>query len=220
MNILQQVRWLIWKEFTVELNQKFSFSGLIVYVLSNVYICYLVFSDSLSVPVWNALFWILNSFIALNAVARSFLVDSQGALLFQYTLHHPLAVIISKILYNLALMLTLSLSIFLLFNLLLGSKVQSPGLFVVCIVLGNLGFSCVFSLAAALTARAGSSTVLLTVLALPLLFPVLMITVMLSKNSMDGVAASVFLKNILTLGALDLITFVLALILFPFLWKE
>ena len=101
----RQVLILIAKEIRLEWKQKFSFSGVLIYTLSTVYICYLSFKQIIDPPTWNALFWIVMLFAATNAVAKSFMQDTRGHQLFYYTLLDPRAVILSKSVYNMLLLM-------------------------------------------------------------------------------------------------------------------
>ena len=49
--------------------------------------------------VWNGLFWVTLLFICVNAVARSFLQESKGRLLYYYTMIHPVEFIFAKLIY-------------------------------------------------------------------------------------------------------------------------
>jgi heme exporter protein B len=63
---------LILKEIRLEFRSKVSLGSLFVYVISTVFVCYRSFLTIQSVPVWNALFWIIVLFSVVNAVSRSF----------------------------------------------------------------------------------------------------------------------------------------------------
>jgi ABC-type transport system involved in cytochrome c biogenesis permease component len=74
-NILNEIKTLIWKEVTLEWRQKYALSGMLLYVVSTVFVCYLSFNlrrNQLTPIVWNTLFWIILLFTAVNAIAKSF----------------------------------------------------------------------------------------------------------------------------------------------------
>src|SRR5690606_16570023 len=103
---------LVKKEVTLEWRQKFALNGILLYVVSAVFITYLSFGanqGNLSVPSWNALYWIIMLLSAVNAVANSFVQEHQGRQLYYYMVASPAAIILSTILYNSLLTLILAL---------------------------------------------------------------------------------------------------------------
>src|SRR5688500_1827509 len=105
--MLRQVIHLISKELTLELRQKYVLNGILLYVISTVFISYLSFKRVSDPPTWNALFWIIMLFASVNAVSKSFIQESKGRQLYLYTLASPQAIILSKIIYNMLLMIAL-----------------------------------------------------------------------------------------------------------------
>ena len=59
--------------------------------------------------VWKGLFWMMQLFICVNAVAKSFLQEGKGRLLYFYTIAGPRDFILSKLMFNALLMLLMSL---------------------------------------------------------------------------------------------------------------
>ena len=76
------------------------------------------------------------------------------------------------------------------------------------------------TMVSAIAARTGQSAALMPILSFPVLLPILMTTIRLSKNSIDGLAWSVSQPLIITLAALNIIVATMGFILFPYLWKE
>jgi heme exporter protein B len=87
-------------------------------------------------------------------------------------------------------------------------------------VLGGIGFATVLTLISAIAARAGNGLGLMAILGFPIVLPMLIAVMRASKLALDGVAFSVNSKYFLGLGLLDLITVVLAWLLFPYLWRD
>src|SRR5688572_5280116 len=98
--LLHQVKHLFVKEFFLELRQKYAINGILLYVVSTIFISYLSFKRILNPGVWNALFWIILLFASVNAASKSFIQESKGRLLYLYTVASPQAVILSKMIYN------------------------------------------------------------------------------------------------------------------------
>jgi len=218
--VLQQIKYLFQKEMKVEWKQKYAFNGLLLYVVSTVFICYLSFKQIIEVPTWNALFWIIQVFAGINAIAKSFMQESRGRMLYYYSIADPRAVILSKILYNLCLMLVLSAFNLTFYSLFIGNPVEDLGMFVIAMLLGSAGLSAVLSMISAIASRAGHNATLMSVLGFPVLIPLLMVTIRFSKNAVDGVAWSASSSYVVMLLALNVMVVALSFLLFPYLWRE
>jgi heme exporter protein B len=115
MKLVDQTWELFKKEVVLEWRSKYAFNGVLLYVVSTVFVCYIAFnltpgfdkSEGYKV-VWNVLFWIIILFASVNAIAKSFLQESKSRLLYYYSIASPHAIILSKTLYNILLMSLLS----------------------------------------------------------------------------------------------------------------
>jgi heme exporter protein B len=217
---MQQIFHLIEKEINLEWKQKYAFNGLLLYVGATVFICYLSFREILEVPVWNALFWIIQLFAGVNAIAKSFLQESRGRMLYYYILADPKAIILSKIIYNFLLMLLLSVFNFLFYSLLIGNPVSNTPLFLFTLLLGSMGLSSVLTMVSAIASKAGHSAALMPILSFPVLLPLLMTTIKLSKNAIDGLDWAANQQLVIILLALNIMVIALGYLLFPYIWKE
>ncbi len=195
-------------------------AGILMYVISTVFISYMSFAGILPSHTWNALFWIIMVFASVNAIAKSFMSENRGLQLFYYTIADPQQYILSKIIFNTVFLMGISLLCFLIYSMLLGNPVLDVGMYLIGIVFGSMAFASILTLISAIAARANNSVTLMAVLGIPLLLPLLVIVIKFSKNAMDGLAWSVNLQNLLLLVAVNVITIALSYLLFPYLWKE
>jgi len=218
--MLKEIKFLLQKEIMLEWKQKYAFNGLLLYVASTVFICYLSFRQIIDPPTWNALFWIILLFAAVNAVAKSFMQESRGRLLYFYTICSAQSIILSKIIYNLLLMLIISMINLLFYSLFIGNMVQDMPMFILGLLLGSAGFASVLTMISAIASKAGSNTTLMAILSFPILIPMLITIIRFSKNAMDGLAASVNYQFIIMLSGLNVLVVALAFLLFPYLWRE
>ena len=217
---IKQIFILFEKEALLEWRQKYAFNGFLLYIGATVFICYLSFREIVDVPVWNSLFWIIQLFAGVNAIAKSFLQESRGRLLYYYFVAEPGAIILSKIAYNFLLMILLSVFNLLFYSILIGNPVEDMTLFIITMILGSLGLSSVLTMVSAIASRAGQSASLMPILSFPVLLPLLMTTIRLSKNSIDGLAWSVSQPLILIMVALNVMIITMGFVLFPYLWRE
>jgi heme exporter protein B len=217
---LKEITHLIRKEIALEWKTKYSFNGLLLYVVSTIFVCYLSFRQVIDPPTWNALFWIIMLFASVNAVAKSFMTENRGRLLYYYTLGSASAVIISKTIYNILLLLLLSIINLLFYSIFLGNLVQDLPMFIIGMLFGCTGFACIMTLISAIASKAGGNSTLMAILSFPLLIPLLITIIRFTKNAMDGLDWSVNYKFLIILVALNLLTMALSYLLFPYLWRE
>jgi heme exporter protein B len=221
--MLKEIAVLIQKEITLEWRQKYALNGILLYVVSAVFITYLSLGakqGNISVPTWNALYWIIILFSAVNAVAKSFVQEHQGRQIYYYMIASPEAIIISKIIYNTLLTLVLALLGYLVFSLILGNPVQDQGMFFLNLILGAVGFSACLTMVSGIASKASNNATLMAILSFPVIIPILLMAIRVSKNAIDGLDWSVSLDKIVTLLAINAIIAVTAYILFPYLWRS
>lgn len=214
---------LLQKEFTLELRRKSILAGLMLYLVSITFICYLMFSlkgNAISDLTWGALFWITVLFCAVNSVAKSFIGEKRGTEIYLYSIADPHDIILSKIIYNFILCTLLSFAGLGLFILFFGNPLADMGLFIVVLILASYGFSSSLSLLSAIASRTGNSNVLMAVLSFPVIISVLLLIVKLTRNCIDGLDPSVSMTDLVTLGAVDALVTACSYILFPFVWRS
>lgn len=215
-----QLAALIKKEFLLEFRQKSSLASVAVYIISTVFISALSFKKIIIPNVWNSLFWTIFLFIAVNISSKSFMQETKGKALFNYLYYKPTNFILSKIICNMLLMATLSLLTFFFYAWFVGNLVQDTSLFILCLFFSSTAFSGVLSLMSAIASKANNNMSLMAILSFPVLMPLLLVCIKLSKNAIDGLAWSVSANYLLILVMLNLLVLALATILFNYLWRE
>ncbi len=218
--MLSEIGHMIRKEITLEWREKFAFNGVLLYLVSTVFVCYLSFARLIDVPTWNSLFWIIMLFAAINAVLKSFLQERDGRLLYYYTLLRPQSIINAKIVYNAVLMAALGMAGLLVFVSFMGNPIQNMPLFMLNMLLGVAGFSSVLSMVSAIASKARNNFTLMAVLSFPLVLPLLLVLIRVSAAAIGGAGLMEEIPNLFVIVLLTGITLVLSNILFPYIWKE
>jgi heme exporter protein B len=211
---------LLKKDVLLELRQQHTLYGILLYIASTVFVLSLSV-DELDAKVWNGLFWVIQLFICVNAVAKSFLQESKGRMLYYYTIVSPVAFIIAKLLYNTILMLGMSLVSLLLYSIFINNPVSNALQFTGIVILGGASISLVFTLMSAIAAKASHNAALMAILGFPVILPLLLLLMRLSKAAFNEVFKDGTVLNLtgLVIG-LDALIIVMAVVLFPYLWKE
>jgi heme exporter protein B len=221
MQLTNQVIQLIKKEVRLEWRSKYAINGVLLYVVSTIFVCYLSFVSIPNKLTWNALFWIIMLFAAINAVAKSFLQESKGRHLYLYTLASPIALIIAKTIYNSLLMICLTLIALMFYAFIFPFQPETDVLmYLVATVLGSLSFATIFTMVSAIASKAGNGSMLMAILSFPVILPVVIVLIKLSKNAIDGLDRSVSLDDIGLLLLINGLVMGVSLILFPYLWRD
>lgn len=218
--MIKRVFALLRKDILLEFRQQHTFYGILLYIASTIFVLYLSI-DEPDAAVWNGLFWVIQLFICVNAVAKSFLQEGRGRLLYFYSIASPVEFIVAKLLYNLLLMVLMSLLSLLLFSVFLSNPVHDVFRFTGIVMLGGAGISLVFTLMSAIAAKAQQNAALIAILGFPVILPQLLLLMRLSKAAFAEVFKEGALWQLagLTLG-LDVLVIAMAVILFPYLWKD
>jgi heme exporter protein B len=212
---------LLKKDILLELRQQHTFYGILLYIASTIFVLYLSLPNSPEADTWNSLFWVIQLFVCVNTVAKSFLQESRGRMLYFYSISSPVEFIVAKLLFNVILMLLMSLVSLLLFFIFLDNPVSDSLRFVGIVLLGGSSLSLVFTLMSAIAAKAQHNAALIAILGFPVILPQLLLLMRLSKAAFAEVFREGALWQIAGLTAgMDLLVIVLAMILFPYLWKD
>ncbi len=209
------------KDVLLELRQQHTFYGILLYIASTVFVLFLSLPESPDAEIWNSLFWVIQLFVCVTTVAKSFLQENKGRMLYFYSIVSPLEFILAKLLFNVLLMLLMSLVSLLLFFIFLQFPVSDGLRFIGIVILGGTSLSLVFTLMSAIAAKAQQNAALIAILGFPVILPQLLLLMRLSKSAFAEVfrdGAVWQLAGLISL--LDLMVIVLAGILFPFLWKD
>jgi heme exporter protein B len=206
------------KDLLLEIRQQYAFYGVLLYVGATIFVLFMVIENPDS-GTWNGLFWVLQLFISINAVAKSFLQESRNRMLYYHSIASPQSFILAKLLFNSLLMLLMSGLSLVLFSLFLHFPVLKAGMFIGTMFLGSWSLSLVFTFLAAIAAKAQQNAAIMAILGFPIIIPQLIVLIKISGTAFS-VQSFQPLMNILLLVASDLLVILLALILFPFLWKD
>ena len=219
MNSIKTIIALLKKDLLLEIRQQYSFYGVLLYVISTIFVLYLAMGRPED-DVWNGLFWMIQLFVCVNAVAKSFLQESRGRMLYFYSIAGPVDFILSKLLFNALLMLVMSIMSLLLFLVLMGNPLKQPLQFIGLATLGGVSLSLVFTFLAAIASKAQQQAALMAILGFPIIIPQLLLLMKIATIAFSSVIQGGLSQMVLLLIGLDAMVIVLAIILFPFLWKD
>lgn len=163
------------------------------------------------------LLWIILLFSAAAGLPRAFVHEEETqtatALRLAAT---PSALFCGKLLYGLTLTFALELLVTPVYVAMTSLTVKSPGLLAGVLAAGGFGLAAGSTLVAAIIAQARAKGTLFSVLAFPVLLPLLLIAVELTRGAVAGDAADVALLQLLLY---DASVTVAGFMLFPVVWN-
>ncbi|MEO8770853.1 MAG: heme exporter protein CcmB [Ferruginibacter sp.] len=212
---------LLKKDILLELRQQHTFYGILLYVASTVYVLHLSMPENPDSDVWNSLFWVIQLFVCVNTVAKSFLQENRGRMLYYYSIVSPVEFVIAKLIFNVMLMLIMSLVSLILFFVFLNNPVNDSLRFIGIVLLGGTSLSLVFTVMSAIAAKAQHNAALIAILGFPVILPQLLLLMRLSKAAFSEIfQPGAILQLAGLIGLMDVLVIVMAVILFPYLWKD
>lgn len=218
MNIIK-VKDIFIKELSIEFRQQFAMGGIFLFAATVVFLIFKSFNN-ISPREWTILIWIVMLFAGLNAVVKSFLQEKKETYMYYYTLFDPTDLIVAKLLYNFIFLCSIFVIILLFMGLFTGYPVKDQSLFFTGSVLGIFGISVVFTFVSVISASDNSNATLMSILALPLILPIILLLLKVSAVSVRLLNDSAVGDDIWLLFGVDSILFGAMLILFPALWRS
>lgn len=220
MSTVRQIYELLRWELKLEWRDKYALASIFLYVVTTVVIVYLAIGRGLAGEIFNALYWIVLFFGAMVAATRSFLREGGRRHLYYYTLADPLALLFSKLIFNLLLIWSIGGLTFALLSLFAPAEViVFPLPFWLALLLGGIGLSTILTFVSAIAARAGGNGTLMAILSFPLVIPLLKLLLDAGLYAID-VGSNEWTQPLFLTVVVDLIALAVAIVLFPFVWRD
>lgn len=219
MKMVSEIKTLLGKEILQEFRSKYALSGLVLYIVSTIFVCYLSFKK-VELITWNVLFWIILLFASVNAIAKSFSQENKQRQLYYYTIARPEAIILSKIIYNTILMSVLSSIALFFYAMVFKMPVQNVLLYMLAVILGAVSLASTFTMISAIASKAGNNATLMAILGFPVIIPLLILLIKVSNIALIDAEGLGAWKQIVPLLMVNGIVLVASLLLFPYLWRD
>ena len=107
----------------------------------------------------------------------------------------------------------------LVYSIFVGNLIQDYPLFLLTLLLGSFGFSSLLTMVSAIASKSNNNFTLMAILSFPIMMPLLMVLIKLSKNAIDGLEHW-DLNYLLVLVFINVIIIALSFVLFRYLWRE
>lgn len=213
------IRHIFFKEFAIELRQKFAASGIILFTATMVFLVYKIFNE-INIREWIVLLWIIMLFSAMNAIVKSFMQERRETYLYYYTLFHPTDLILAKTLYNFIFLVILLLCILGFFGVFTGIPIKDYSLFGAGSLAGLAGISITFTFVSLISSSENGNATLMSVLSLPLVLPVVLLLLKITAVSTRLISDSNISQDLVLLIGIDAVLLGAVLLLFPVMWRS
>jgi heme exporter protein B len=210
------------KDFHSELRTRYSINGLAMFII--VVISIIKFSlgeEKLTNELHAGLLWIIIFFANSNGLSRVFVAEEDRGTSFILKLTaNARSVLLGKLIFNTSLSFLINFFVVFLFLVTMNFTINSFGLFVLTIVLGNLGLSAVMTIIAALISKSSSKGTLYPVLSFPLLLPLMLTTINATWMTIEGTSLSALSGEIQIMVSYTIVITTASFLLFDLVWND
>ncbi|MEW6244780.1 MAG: heme exporter protein CcmB [Bacillota bacterium] len=217
---MEQALAVLHKDIVAEFRTRHAVNSLIMFgVTTLVAVSFAMGPFGLSSHVLAALLWIILFFSAMAGLSRSFVKEEEtGTIMALKSSADPTMVLLGKMMFNLILLAALEIVIVPLFFVMMDTWPSAPTRFFAVLLLGSLGLSAVSTAVAAIVSKAGSKGALFSVLAFPVLLPLLLSSISGTASALEG-ASPVWPELRLIVGYSGILI-TASFMLFEYIWEQ
>ncbi|MDF1611329.1 MAG: heme exporter protein CcmB [Stygiobacter sp.] len=211
------------KDWQSELRTRYAINALSMFILVTIsVIMFSIGSEKISEYLTGGLLWVVIFFSAMSGLSRAFVSEEErGTTLTLQLIASPSTIFSGKLLFNIVLVFLMNIAITILFSILFESFViNNLQLFLIAFLFGNFGIAISSTIIAAIISKASSKGTLYPVLSFPILLPLILTLLELTKYSMDGKPIEKSFVEIAVLISYDVIMLTASYLLFDFIWKD
>jgi heme exporter protein B len=211
------------KDWQSELRTRYAVNALAMFILVTIsVIMFSIGSEKITEYLTGGLLWVVIFFSAMSGLSRAFVSEEErGTTMTLQLIASPSTVFSGKLIFNLLLVFIMNFVITILFGILFTSFIiRNIPLFALAFLFGNIGIAVSSTIIAAIISKAGSKGTLYPVLSFPILLPLILTLLELTKFAIDGNSIYSSMTEILVLVCYDVIMATISYLLFDFIWKD
>ncbi len=221
MQFLKEAFLIFQKDVLQEFKTRYAVNAILLFaVVTLVSVSFSIGTFSASAEIKCALLWIILFFSAMSGLSHIFIREEEKHTADTLKLVAlPTSIFLGKFMFNFLLFLALQVVIVPLFFAVMNFSVEGVLSFLIILIIGGIGLSAGSTLIAAIISKSNARGALFTVLAFPILLPVII-------AGISGIKISVTKSNIQAAGdeiqmliAYAVVVITGAILLFDFVWK-
>ena len=220
LSLLRGIKVVFGKDALCELRSRYAISTLFMFALvSLASISMSIGAASLTVELAAALLWVILFFCAMAGLSRVFVQEQESGTIFALRIYASgQAVLFGKLLFNMIMLFALTLLVIPLFIIFLDVNIYQWPLFIVVLVMGDIGIAAVSTITESMVAKTQGKNALFTVMTFPILLPQFLSCIgatatILSDLPLDG-------SEVVFMAGYNVVMIIAASILFDYLWYE
>ena len=213
---------IFFKDLRQELRSKAAINSILLFaVVTLTAISFSVGSFALGPDVLAAMLWIIILFSALSGFSHVFLKEEESHTADTLKLiAQPNDILMGKLLFNFTLLLAVLIIVIPLYIAVFNFEIKSPMLFLFTIILGAISLSAGGTIVAAIIAKASSRGALFSVLAFPILLPVIVLGISITRMAFKSSGINLLIPETEALFAYTVIVITAAFLLFEYIWND
>ena len=211
------------KDWQSELRTRYAINALAMFILVTIsVILFSIGQEKISEHLTGGLLWVVIFFSAMSGLSRAFVSEEdRGTTLTLHLIASPSTVFNGKLIFNVVLVYLMNFAITILYSILFDSFVlQNFTIFLWAAVFGSFGIAVSSTIIAAIISKASAKGTLYPVLAFPILLPLILILLELTKFAIDGKLLNQVYVELAVLICYDVIMLTASYLLFDFIWKD
>ena len=222
VNWAGRIAAVIRKDIVSEFRTRYALNAILMFAL--VTLTVVSFSLGLLIPtkeILASLFWVILFFAGMSGLAQAFIREEEtGTAMVLKLSADGTTVFFGKMIFNLLLLLALSILIVPLFMILLKTTPADWPIFLAGVVPGLTGLAGSTAIIAAVVSKASARGALFTVLSFPVLLPLLAGAIEITKVAFIGGGWADVSAPLRLLIAYDVVMITLSVMLFDFVWRQ
>ena len=210
------------KDFQQEIRSKAAINSILLFaVVTLTAVSFSIGNFTISSDILAAMLWIIILFSSMSGFAHVFLKEEEAHTADTLKLiAGPTDILLGKFLFNLILLAAVLVIITPLYIGVFNFEVKSMALFLTTVFFGAFGLSAGGTIVAALIAKASSRGALFSVMAFPILLPVVILGISATRIAFKNEGVDIFIPEIRALAAYCVIISTAAIMLFDFIWND
>ena len=215
--------WLIFvKDVQQEFKTRYAINAILLFaVVTLSAVSFAIGTFTAGDQVLSALFWIILFFSSMSGLSHIFIREEEAQTADTLKLvARPMHIFLGKFFFNLLLLFALEIVLVPLFIGLMNFKLESFGLFVLTLFIGNFGLAGGGTMVAAIISKASAKGALFTVLSFPILLPILISGINATKMATEVSTFAEVQTELQTLFAYSVIIITASVLLFDYVWNE
>lgn len=215
--------YLFKKDWASELRTRYAINALAMFILVTIsVILFSVGQEKMSEYLTGGLLWVIIFFSAMSGLSRVFVSEEErGTILTLQLIASPDTIFTGKMLFNLVLVFAMNTVILILYSMLFDTFIiKNIILFLLAFCIGNIGIAISSTVIAAIIAKANTKGTLYPVLSFPILLPLILVLLQITKFSIDGKTIGESYAELMVLVSYDIIMVTASYLLFEFINKD